>query len=95
MSLIRTEDLSYDLSVFKAESLSDDYERAIIGDFDLLMMKKWGYSNLSKVCETAGKSFSNWFQLSSSKEYVKYIESNESGLMVAEDGRRVALHQVF
>lgn len=95
MSLMNKDELTYDLAVFNAVSINEDFERATVGDFDLLMLKKYGYCNLSRVCDTAGKTFSNWSKLEGSKEYIKYIEANESGVMTDPAGKRVALYQVI
>ena len=62
------------------EDINDKYAWANYGQFKLIMMKKNGYVNATKMCDEGGKSFFNWKRNSQSKEISKAVAEDISDL---------------
>ena len=53
------------------EDIDDSYAYARLGELDVIMMKKNGYINATKLCHKNKKEFTNWYQNKASKELIK------------------------
>jgi hypothetical protein len=58
------------------EDINEDYAWVNYGEFKLLMMKKNGFVNVTKMCENHGKKFYNWKQNMSSKDLIKCLSES-------------------
>jgi hypothetical protein len=58
------------------ESINDTYSKARYGDFEVIMNKKTGYINASKLCADGGKLLKNWSRNDFAKELVVCLESH-------------------
>ena len=67
------------------QDINDEYSWVNYGDFKLIMMKKNGYVNVTKMCEENGKSFFNWKKNSRSKELIKCLIDEISSLLIRRD----------
>ena len=65
------------------QDVNEQYAWVNYGQFKLLMMKRNGYVNVTKMCDEGDKHFFNWKKNSRSKELIKYITDElESDPMV-------------
>ena len=64
------------------QDVNEEYAWVNYGQFKLLMMKKNGYVNVTKMCDEGGKSFFNWKKNSRSKELIKCIINDVSDLLI-------------
>ena len=60
------------------QDINEEYAWVNYEQFKLLMMKKNGYVNVTKMCDNGNKKFFNWRQNNRSKELIKCL-SNELG----------------
>ena len=56
------------------EDIDESYAYARLGELDVIMMKKNGYINATKLCHKNKKEFKNWYQNKASKELIKVAE---------------------
>ena len=64
------------------QDVNEEYAWVNYGQFKLLMMKRNGYVNVTKMCDEGGKSFFNWKKNSRSKELIKCIINDFSDLLI-------------
>ena len=64
------------------QDVNEEYAWVNYGQFKLLMMKRNGYVNVTKMCDEGGKSFFNWKKNSRSKELIKCIINDVSDLLI-------------
>ena len=55
------------------QDINEQYAWVNYGQFKLLMMKRNGYVNVTKMCDEGDKSFFNWKKNSRSKELIKCL----------------------
>ena len=55
------------------QDVNEEYAWVNYGQFKLLMMKRNGYVNVTKMCDEGDKSFFNWKKNSRSKELIKCL----------------------
>jgi len=67
---------TYNLSELIYESVSDEYGWGKYGDFKVLIRRKDGYINASKLCKDGGKLIGNWSQMQGSKQYVEEFKGS-------------------
>ena len=67
---------TYNLSELIYESVTDEYGWGKYGDFKVLIRRKDGYINATKLCKDGGKLLGNWSQLHGSKQYVEEFTSS-------------------
>jgi len=60
------------LSSICYEQIKDTFYYGIYGDFKLVIDKNTDCFNATKLCETTGKKFKDWFRLAKSKELIEY-----------------------
>ena len=58
------------------EDINESYAYARLGELDVIMMKKNGYINATKLCHKNKKEFKNWYQNRASKELIKVAEAS-------------------
>ena len=58
------------------QDVNEEYAWVNYGQFKLLMMKRNGYVNVTKMCDEGGKSFRFWRQNKRSTELIKLIDLN-------------------
>jgi hypothetical protein len=63
------------LSSTITETINDDFGRAKYLEHDVIIMRKNGYVNITKLCQQYGKLFKNWLGNDSSKELVSFVSS--------------------
>jgi hypothetical protein len=64
------------------QDVNEEYSWVNYGQFKLLMMKRNGYVNVTKMCDEGNKSFFNWKKNSRSKELIKCIINDFSDLLI-------------
>ncbi|CCU55399.1 N1R/p28-like protein [Adoxophyes honmai entomopoxvirus 'L'] len=57
------------------EHIKDSYYYGLFGDFKLIIDKKTGYFNATKLCNLAGKRFTDWKKLDRSKNLILYVKT--------------------
>lgn len=60
------------------ESIDSKYARGKFGPFEVIMMKRNGYINASKLCSSSGKHFREWMKLKSAKSFIEEVETSHS-----------------
>jgi hypothetical protein len=60
------------------QDVNEEYAWVNYGDFKLIMMKKNGYVNVTKMCEEGGKEFRMWKRNSRSHELIKLLTNISS-----------------
>ncbi len=53
------------------EQIKDSFYNGVFGDFKLVVDKKTGCFNATKLCSDGGKSFSKWTRLEGSKKFLR------------------------
>ena len=56
-----------------SQDINDEYGYAKYLSHDVIIMKKNGYINMTKLCDQYGKAFRNWKQNKSSQELIEFI----------------------
>ncbi len=62
------------------EDINDDYAYGKLGPFDVMMMKKNGFINATKLCNDAGKRFKHWGENNFSKELIREAKNELVGI---------------
>jgi len=65
------------------ENINSEYGYGMYGEFRVIIRKKDGYINVTKLCELGEKSFFNWKQNKNAKELVDHLASS---LGIPRDG---------
>jgi hypothetical protein len=60
------------------ERIRDTFYYGMFGEFKLVVDKKTGCFNATKLCTDGGKQFKNWSRLEKSKRLIEYYESSRS-----------------
>jgi hypothetical protein len=60
------------------ERIRDTFYYGMFGEFKLVVDKKTGCFNATKLCADGGKQFKNWSRLEKSKRLIEYYESRGS-----------------
>jgi hypothetical protein len=63
------------LSSTITETINDDFGRAKYLEHNVIIMRKNGYVNITKLCQQYGKLFKNWLGNGSSKELCDVVSS--------------------
>ena len=58
------------------EHIDKEYAHGKLGEFDIIMMKKNGYINATKLCKKNKKNFFNWSRSKNTKMILKYLEES-------------------
>lgn len=58
------------------EQIHGDFWYGLIGEFRLIVDRKTGYFNATKLCDAGGKQFRFWFQNKQSRDLIEYISTN-------------------
>jgi hypothetical protein len=66
------------------ERIRDTFYYGMFGEFKLVVDKKSGCFNATKLCADGGKEFYNWTRLEKSKRLMAYYENRPSDLRVYE-----------
>jgi len=66
--------ISNNLSNIIFESINEDYGYAMYGPFKVIIMKKNGHVNATKLCADGGKQFKHWLENKQSQEIINYYE---------------------
>ena len=70
------------------EHIDKEYAYGKLGDFEVIIMKKNGYVNATRVCDKCGKLFRKWMRNKVSKEIIsevtKLLNKNEYGTNVPD-----------
>ena len=59
------------------QDVNEEYAWVNYGEFKLLMMKRNGYVNVTKMCDDGGKEFRMWKRNTRSKELIKLLINND------------------
>ena len=62
------------LSRLVVESINDEFAYGMYGEFRVIIKKKNGYLNVTKLCALANKRFDNWMKNQCSKDMVDTVE---------------------
>ena len=57
------------------ENINDEYAYGKYGDFNVIIMKKNGYINVTKLCKHGGKDFKHWVGTQQSQELFKGLKT--------------------
>ncbi len=57
------------------EQIKDTFYKGLFGDFPLIVDKKTGYFNATKLCNLGGKKYYHWKQTERSKKLIQYYET--------------------
>ena len=57
------------------EDINDDYGYGKYGGFEVILNKKTGYINATKLCKDGGKELSEWKRFNHSKKFIDYLSS--------------------
>ena len=63
------------------EHIKDTFYYGVFGDFKLVIDKKTGYFNATKLCVSGGKEYKLWARLERSKNMINYIQKNRGADM--------------
>jgi len=66
----------YNLSELIHEPLNEEYGWGKYGDFKVLIRKKDGYINASKLCKDGGKKFNDWSRMQSSEKFIEEFKGS-------------------
>jgi hypothetical protein len=69
-----------ELSEVCYEQIKDTFYYAIFGDFKLVIDKATGYFNATKLCNSGGKLYYNWYYLEKSKQIVEYYKKSPKSI---------------
>ena len=58
------------------ENINDEYGRGKFGNFNVIIMKKNGYINVTKLCKDGGKEFRKWRENKNSTEFIEEFSSD-------------------
>jgi len=58
------------------ERIRDTFYYGMFGEFKLVVDKKTGCFNATKLCKDGGKEFRQWMRLEKSKRLIEYYESS-------------------
>lgn len=67
------------------QDVNEDYAWVNYGQFKLLMMKRNGYVNVTKMCDEGGKKFFNWRQNIRSKTLIECLSKELGSLGIPRD----------
>jgi len=59
------------------ESINEDFGYGMYGPFKVIIMKKNGYVNATKLCDDGGKHFYHWVANDYSKELISFVEEEQ------------------
>ena len=59
------------------EHIDKEYAHGKLGEFEVIMMKKNGYVNASKLCNSAGKRYAKWIQNNATKNLINELKSED------------------
>ncbi|UMZ08498.1 KilA N family protein [Acanthamoeba polyphaga mimivirus] len=65
-----------DIRSIITNDINDKYANGIMGDIDVIVMKKNGYINATKLCENSGKDFKNWTETKKAKKLIRELSSS-------------------
>jgi hypothetical protein len=65
-----------DLTKCIYEHIKDTYYYGLFGDFKLVIDKRTGYFNATKLCIEGGKNYFNWKRLEKSKDMIEYYQES-------------------
>lgn len=76
------------------EDINDKFARSKVGNCEVIIMKKNGYVNATKLCKEFGKKFANWYIIMTTKELIKVLEedSNKKVMIQITTGSRYETH---
>jgi len=60
------------------EEINEEYGYGLYLGIKVIIMKKNGYVNATKLCADGGKQFKNWLRLDHAQELIKYHENEEN-----------------
>jgi hypothetical protein len=66
--------------IFEFIDTKKEYARGKYGEFEVIIMKKNGYVNATKLCKEKGKRFDHWLENKSSKELVSEVKKSSPGI---------------
>lgn len=58
------------------KDINDDYGYGCYGEFEVIIMKKNGYINVTKLCQKENKRFDHWLENEHSKKLIKIVKKN-------------------
>jgi len=67
---------TYNLSELIYESVTDEYGWGKYGDFKVLIRRKDGYINATKLCKDGGKLLGHWSETQGSKQFVEEFKGS-------------------
>ena len=67
------------------QDVNEEYAWVNYGQFKLLMMKKNGYVNVTKMCDEGGKKFFNWRQNIRSKTLIECLSKELGSIGIPRD----------
>src|SRR5271156_29768 len=73
-----TLDTDTSLSNICYSQIRDDFWYATYGPFQVVMMKKTGFINATKLCSLGGKDFSRWSENKSSQELIQALNRHRA-----------------
>jgi len=77
--------ISNNLSNIIFKSINEDFGYGMYGPFKVIIMKKNGYVNATKLCADGGKQFKHWLENKQSQEIIKYYEKPSAGIPADEN----------
>src|SRR5271154_160826 len=57
------------------EDIDEKFAYSKLGDFEVILMKKNGYINATKLCSSAGKKLTHWNENKTSKKFIAVLAS--------------------
>ena len=57
------------------ENINEEYGSGKYGNFNIIIMKKNGYVNVTKLCKDGGKEFKDWLETQQSQELFKELKT--------------------
>jgi hypothetical protein len=77
-----------DLTKCIYENIKDTYYYGLFGDFKLVIDKRTGYFNATKLCNQGNKEYRQWLRLEKSKDMIEYYQErcrgNSHGIFLYE-----------
>lgn len=83
VSAIKMKKNGKDVREIAFADIDDDYQYGKLSDLTVILMKKNGYINATKMCKRLTKNFSDWSVISHSKELIKAL-SLRTNIRVSE-----------
>ena len=62
------------------ENINEEYGSGKYGNFNIIIMKKNGYVNVTKLCKDGGKEFKDWLETQQSQELFKELKTELNNL---------------